>query len=132
MQEDNVNHPKHYADTELRFVKPECIMFTRNLPFCTGNAVKYVWRAGHKGNWQEDLAKARWYLNNATVHEMQNHPDMARLNVLLNMIDYDNIKNEWFIKLKLISAILVNNITERNHRMSELESWFSAKELGVI
>ncbi len=30
--------------------------------FCIGNAVKYLWRAGLKGNAIEDLEKARWYV----------------------------------------------------------------------
>jgi hypothetical protein len=31
--------------------------------FCLGNAVKYIWRAGEKGDAVEDLRKARWYLD---------------------------------------------------------------------
>lgn len=29
--------------------------------FCIGNALKYLWRADHKGRREEDLAKATWY-----------------------------------------------------------------------
>lgn len=29
---------------------------------CIANAIKYLWRAGDKGNMEEDLAKAEWYL----------------------------------------------------------------------
>lgn len=32
---------------------------------CRGNALKYVWRAGKKGDMVEDLKKAIWYLNKA-------------------------------------------------------------------
>jgi hypothetical protein len=31
--------------------------------FCRGNAIKYIWRAGLKGDAIEDLRKARWYLD---------------------------------------------------------------------
>jgi len=31
--------------------------------FNPGNAIKYIWRAGNKGNALEDLKKARWYLD---------------------------------------------------------------------
>ena len=31
--------------------------------FCKGNALKYISRAGHKGDAAEDLRKARWYLD---------------------------------------------------------------------
>ena len=30
--------------------------------FCVGNAVKYLWRAGLKGDGIEDLRKAAWYV----------------------------------------------------------------------
>jgi hypothetical protein len=33
------------------------------MSFCVGNAVKYLWRADHKGNDIEDLRKAAWYIN---------------------------------------------------------------------
>jgi hypothetical protein len=31
--------------------------------FCIGSAVKYLWRAGLKGDAIEDLLKARWYID---------------------------------------------------------------------
>jgi hypothetical protein len=31
--------------------------------FCLGNAMKYIWRAGQKGDALEDLRKARFYLD---------------------------------------------------------------------
>lgn len=31
--------------------------------FCVGNAIKYLWRAGRKGEAVEDLEKAKWYLD---------------------------------------------------------------------
>jgi len=56
---DNVNHPKHYADIVPGL---ECIEITRHLNFMRGNAVKYLWRAGHKYDKIEDLKKSLWYL----------------------------------------------------------------------
>lgn len=64
---DMVNHPPHYADSGV--ICPgcgrpvECIEITRHLNFNLGNAVKYIWRAGSKGDPVEDLEKAEWYLN---------------------------------------------------------------------
>ena len=67
---DNVNHPTHYAPKFM--TKPlECIDITRHMSFLTGNAFKYVWRAGDKGDVekaQEDLDKALFYINEAVVH----------------------------------------------------------------
>ena len=34
-----------------------------NLNFCLGNVVKYISRAGYKGDKLEDLKKAQWYLD---------------------------------------------------------------------
>ena len=59
-ENDTVNHPAHYT------VHPsgvECIQITRWMNFNLGNAIKYIWRAGNKGNALEDLKKARWYLD---------------------------------------------------------------------
>ena len=61
---DNVNHPQHY---ESQRIVLEPIDLCECFDFCIGNALKYLLRAGHKeGNPEEqDLAKARWYLNRA-------------------------------------------------------------------
>lgn len=40
----------------------ECIEVTEHFSFCRGNAIKYLWRAGAKGNLVEDLRKAVWYI----------------------------------------------------------------------
>ena len=59
---DPVNHPTHYADGWSNGA--EVIDITENLNFNRGNAIKYVARAGKKGDSElEDLKKARWYLD---------------------------------------------------------------------
>lgn len=55
---DSVNHPSHYT----RYQGVEVIDVTKHLPFCEGNAAKYLARAGHKGPREEDLRKALWYV----------------------------------------------------------------------
>ena len=61
-----VNHPAHYTDTGMRCDKCgapiEVIQITRELNFCLGNVVKYVLRAGKKGDAIEDLRKAAKYI----------------------------------------------------------------------
>lgn len=58
---DPVNHPPHYGgDTTYETIK---VIEAWALGFCLGNAVKYISRAGHKGDALEDLRKARWYLD---------------------------------------------------------------------
>lgn len=57
---DNVAHPSHYADTVPGI---ECIDVVQHFNFNRGNVIKYVWRAGAKGDEVEDLRKARQYLD---------------------------------------------------------------------
>lgn len=57
---DSVNHPQHYTSHPSGV---ECIDVTEHMNFCLGNAMKYLWRAGQKGDLLEDLKKARWYLD---------------------------------------------------------------------
>ena len=60
MKHDPVNHPKHYTEHPSGV---ECIEITEHFNFNIGNAVKYLWRAGLKGEQVEDLRKARWYID---------------------------------------------------------------------
>ena len=59
MQNDPVNHPKHYTDHPSGV---ECIQITEYMGFCLGNAIKYIWRADLKNDAIEDLEKAKWYI----------------------------------------------------------------------
>ena len=59
---DAVNHPPHYTSDPSGV---ECIQITRHRTFNVGNAFKYLWRAGLKGDATselEDLRKAVWYI----------------------------------------------------------------------
>lgn len=58
-KEDVVNHPKHYTKHPSGI---ECIEITQHMDFLLGNAMKYIWRAGLKGEVLEDLNKAKWYI----------------------------------------------------------------------
>jgi hypothetical protein len=55
---DPIN-PAHY---KAHLSGIECIEVTRHFNFNLGNAIKYIWRAGHKANTVQDLKKAIWYL----------------------------------------------------------------------
>ena len=57
---EKVDHPAHYGgDTVYEAVK---VIEAWELGFNLGNCVKYVCRAGKKGDRVEDLRKALWYL----------------------------------------------------------------------
>ena len=63
--QDAVHRPAHYTQGDI-----ECIdaieAAVKNLSgleaFCTGNAIKYLWRWKQKGGTQ-DLHKAKWYID---------------------------------------------------------------------
>lgn len=54
---DMVKHPAHYKQVP----GIECIAVTQHFNFNKGNAIKYIWRAGAKGDEIEDLRKAIQY-----------------------------------------------------------------------
>lgn len=62
---DAVNHPAHYTSGKVECI--DCIeSATSSLTgfegFCTGNAIKYLYRWKQKGG-RQDLEKSRWYIN---------------------------------------------------------------------
>jgi hypothetical protein len=57
---DPVNHPAHYKTGGIETID---FIEAKELNYNMGNAVKYISRAEHKGNKQQDLEKAIWYLN---------------------------------------------------------------------
>lgn len=71
---DNIKHPAHYTDGGI-----ETIDFIRAkltpeefAGYCKGNALKYISRAGKKGDAAEDLAKAKVYLEWAVTAPAEN------------------------------------------------------------
>jgi hypothetical protein len=56
---DMVNNPVHYTQHPSGV---EAIEITEHFNFNCGNAIKYIWRAGLKGNAIQDLQKAAWYI----------------------------------------------------------------------
>jgi hypothetical protein len=56
---DKVNNPKHYTTHPSGI---DCIQVVEHYDFCSGNAIKYVWRYNEKNNPVEDLKKGIWYV----------------------------------------------------------------------
>ena len=56
---ETVNHPQHYNEHPAGV---ECIDVVEWFNFNIGSAIKYLWRAEHKGKQIEDLEKAAWYI----------------------------------------------------------------------
>lgn len=88
---NTINNPPHYqacSPIGRQFLIPymgisdfdldlECIEFLeRNHQYCNfhlGNAIKYLWRSGIKGDEAEDLGKALWYLRRWRSADNQNY-----------------------------------------------------------
>ena len=64
---DSVNHPAHYTDGEIECIEAieAALGPTGFVDYCRGNAMKYIWRTGLKGDAAEDLLKAAWYCKRA-------------------------------------------------------------------
>ena len=56
---DMVNSPPHYTAGGVETID---FIEAKGLNYNLGNAVKYITRAGLKGNRAEDLQKAKWYI----------------------------------------------------------------------
>ena len=60
-QQDPIKHPSHYIAG--RKYEPKDVIRDWELNFNLGSAVKYISRAGRKGDKIEDLEKARQFLD---------------------------------------------------------------------
>ena len=65
---ETVDHPPHYNANPSGV---ECIDVVEHMTFNIGNAVKYLWRCGEKGNPVEDLKKAQWYVAREITKRMK-------------------------------------------------------------
>ena len=86
-EKEAVNHPSHYNFGQYEVLS---IIQAYDLSFCTGNALKYLARAGKKGDEVEDLKKAHFYLNQAVMTEgfRVPHPNPNRPSI-------EEIKKDW-------------------------------------
>lgn len=80
MENDAVNHPKHYTTHPSGI---ECIQITEHMGFNLGNAVKYIWRADLKANAIEDLKKAAWYLARE-IAKRETQPGQQSINISID------------------------------------------------
>src|ERR1044072_7101716 len=79
-----VDHPSHYAGNGIEVIDA---IEAWELNFHLGNAIKYIARAGKKGDRTEDLQKAAWYLQreierarraSPREHEVREHKRRGR------------------------------------------------------
>ena len=78
---EKVNNPDHYNSLPAKCScgkQIECIQVTEHMDFNLGNAIKYLWRADHKGTPVEDLEKAVWYIKRE-ISRLVSPPDKKDL-----------------------------------------------------
>lgn len=69
---ESVNHPDHYNQNGVECLDViKAAIGTNGLrQFMIGNAIKYLFRAEHKGQYLEDMKKARFYIDETIkIHE---------------------------------------------------------------
>lgn len=62
---DPVNHPSHYTQGGIEAIdaiEAATVGLQGGEAYCTGAALKYLWRWSRKGGVQ-DLQKSAWYIN---------------------------------------------------------------------
>lgn len=124
--DDSVNHPVHYTSG---INGHECIEFSRHLDFDLGNAFKYVWRAGQKGDPIEDLDKAVWYLRDWQEHKLDSEAkdsdlittdmrQMQRADILSRIY---NLRHYWHGK-EVNMDLLMDAIDRLKHDLTEAKN----------
>lgn len=68
---DPVKNPSHYL--KGRKYEPVKVIEDWNLNYHLGNALKYISRAGRKGDSIEDIEKAIWYLQRLVCITKRKH-----------------------------------------------------------
>ena len=64
-KKEMVNHPSHYCQGDMECIDGLIGAFGRKevATFCKINAMKYVWRLGHKDEEAQEIGKIKWYLD---------------------------------------------------------------------
>lgn len=117
---DNVNNPQHYkAKGVMLALEIEPITILKDLPFCKGNAIKYVLRYKNK-NGLEDLKKAEYYIKaDTTVAKPGNIESLVIAEYLKKLLQTQKINKTEY---RCIVNILTNSkeaVADVNQLMTE-------------
>lgn len=77
MNGEKINHPEHCKGNKYEAID---IIDDYQLGFNLGNAVKYILRAGKKGDTLEDLKKAKWYIKHEICKLMNEQEEKKEKN----------------------------------------------------
>lgn len=73
---DLINAPPHYTQHASGV---ECIEISEHIGFNVGNAYKYLFRRNAKGNPEQDVKKAMYYLHRQLLHQTAHTPPHDKL-----------------------------------------------------
>lgn len=64
-KKEMVNHPSHYCQGDMECIEGLIGAFGKKevATFCKINAMKYIWRLGHKDEEAQEIGKIKWYLD---------------------------------------------------------------------
>lgn len=64
-KKEMVNHPSHYCQGGIECIDGLIGAFGKKevATFCKINAMKYIWRLGHKDEEAQEIGKIKWYLD---------------------------------------------------------------------
>lgn len=105
---DLVNHPPHYTSHPSGI---EAIQVTRHMNFNLGNAMKYIWRAGQKGDAIQDLEKAMFYLADE-IRRLGGNPTRIEKATVLSHLKETSVDGE-YIYLSDITEYIEKDLEPR-------------------
>lgn len=121
MENNDAINPMHYRDG-FRFTQCECIDLTRELPFSIGNAIKYVWRAGMKDDAEQDLEKAKWYIDDERCRRRMTSQQRDAAENILRMISTDNLTEIQRMKLSIFFHVISGLLSASMGMIDELKT----------
>lgn len=64
-EKDMIHSPKHYNQGSIEAIDAMISAFGKDAvkDFCKVNAMKYLWRLGHKDEEAQEIGKIKWYLD---------------------------------------------------------------------
>lgn len=77
LMKDEVENPSHYTQGPVEFIEAVESRGWGKV-WALGNALKYLWRAGEKGDEETDLRKARWYIDRR-LHQIACEREMGAI-----------------------------------------------------
>lgn len=130
MSYDPVEHPEHYNTHPSGIA---CIEIIRWWPCNISNAMKYLWRAGKKGESLEsalqDLDKASWYINDELRNQRMVYPRLLAPVIHPSGHKIDNIiKNDpyWLAKAKeslWVSTLIGGDLHDLNKALRAVQNY---------